>query len=729
MGWQRAAQAVIAILVIGFIVVLITTLRQERARPQQAPPTPRLDEKSMSETQGKGSTSITDPSGRERFVIDFDGSHIALPGGRQRMSKNVRLTINRPDRSFIVAADELDLLLKGGADLAEATFRGNVRLTGAGGLDVTAAEATYSERDGVVTIPGAVAFTKGRMKGSGIGATYDQPREVLWILDQAKIAVAPGPGGEGGLNATATKAGLARTEHYLVLDGAARIEGEGRVIEANVVTIRLTADDERVQMLELRGNSRITGGSGGPQAMSARDIDLTYGPDGRTLQSAKLVESAVLQLPGSGAAGAGGAGTGGAGKRVAGDTIDLAMGPDGTTVTNLNANGRVQVDLPAEGDSAAKRIRSTTLVAAGAPGSGLQNAKFGGGVDYRETRAARKGVAALDRAARSQSLTLDTKPGLGALEKADFRGNVNFADGPDFKAEGQQGIYHIAGDRLELMPAEGEPGPSPRVSDAKISVSARTIVFVLSTRDMTAETKVRSTIMPQKAGSKPGGEARIPSMLAQDKEVNVTSNLLTYTQAGATYSGNVTLWQDKTTIKGATILIEDTSGNLTASGGATTFFIFEEADRKTGVRKPVESTGKADTFVYNDAKRLATYTGQAQVNGAQGNVTGDRIQLFLKPGVNELERAVADGTGGSVIVREGQRIAKGDHLTYTAADDNYLMIGRPVIVIEEKKGTCSETVSAKVTFSRTSEGAGVQGNDIFPGTSKTLPSCPPELKR
>ncbi len=34
-------------------------------------------------------------------------------------------------------------------------------------------------------------FTKGRMTGSGLGATYDQNREVLWILAEAKIDGCP----------------------------------------------------------------------------------------------------------------------------------------------------------------------------------------------------------------------------------------------------------------------------------------------------------------------------------------------------------------------------------------------------------------------------------------------------------------------------------------------------------------------------------------------------------
>src|SRR5687768_1558652 len=211
MRWQRVAQAVIAILVIGFIGVLVNTLRQERVKPPQQPAPERLDKSSTTETHGKGSTSITDPSGKDRFTIDFSGSHIALPGGRQRMSKDVRVKINHPDRPVAVNSDDLDLVLKDGA-LAEGTFKGNVNLAGSGGLTVKAAEATYAENTGIITIPGPLQFTKGRMNGSGVGATYDQNREVLWILSQAKIDVTPDKGGNGGLNAVANKAGLARAE-------------------------------------------------------------------------------------------------------------------------------------------------------------------------------------------------------------------------------------------------------------------------------------------------------------------------------------------------------------------------------------------------------------------------------------------------------------------------------------------------------------------------------------
>ncbi len=239
-------------------------------------------------------------------------------------------------------------------------------------------------------IPGPLAFKKGRMTGTGVGATYDQGRNVLWLLDQAKVDVAPDAKGNGVIHVTSKAAGMARGEHYMKFMGDARLDGEGHLTQADEATAYLTQDDERVTRMELRGTSRMTGkpGGTGPRDMRAKDIDLAYAENGRTLQSARLVENAVVQLP---------AEKGKPGRRIAGSAIEIAMAPDGATVTNLVATENVQVDLPPERDLPARRIRSASLLATGPAGTGLQAATFSGNVEYRESRAARGKVTAIDR--------------------------------------------------------------------------------------------------------------------------------------------------------------------------------------------------------------------------------------------------------------------------------------------------------------------------------------------
>ena len=74
--------------------------------------------------------------------------------------------------------------------------------------------------------------------------------------------------------------------------------------------------------------------------MSARDIDLTYAPDRRTLQAARLMESAVVDLPAHCR-----------NRRAEGRRADdrfLGFAADGSTVTRLDAQQNVQVDLPGD---------------------------------------------------------------------------------------------------------------------------------------------------------------------------------------------------------------------------------------------------------------------------------------------------------------------------------------------------------------------------------------------
>jgi len=301
------------------------------------------------------------------------------------------------------------------------------------------------------------------MSGTATGATYDQATEILWLLQDAVVDVKPDNTGTGAMHVTSKAAGMARREHYMRFTGSAHFDGEGHVMDADEALAALTEDNEKVQRIELRGNSRITSkpGQSGPQSMRARDIDMTYAPDGRTLQAAHLVEDASVALPGD---------AGKKPKQIAAKGIDIAMAPDGATVTNLTANENVQVDLPPDGDIPQRRIRSAALIATGVPPAGITNASFAGDVEFHESRAAKGNVAAIDRTARSQKLDVKTKPGFGDLESADFHSNAHFTDGTDTVADAPLAIYSLTNDTLELSPGQGDTGLSQHVSNGRMAV-------------------------------------------------------------------------------------------------------------------------------------------------------------------------------------------------------------------------------------------------------------------
>lgn len=775
MNWQKKARLGIAAFVVVFVAIVIATGRHRKpARPPDPLPV-RVDPAAVVEGRGTGKIQQS-KDGRVVLLLEF-GSQLTYPDGHSKLTGGVSVTADRNGKPFTITSREAEVSMKG-SDLQSAHFMQDVKLKN-NDLEVAGGDASYVESEGVVKIPGPVTFTRGRMKGSGVGATYDRNREVLWLLDQAHIAVTGDAKGQGALVASSKSAGMARLENYIRLTGSGHINADGRLIDADEITIALTPatpqdPDQRVQNLQLRGNSRITSGGGvtAPQAMSARDIDLAYAPDGRTLQHAQLVENAVVQLPGD---------PKGAGRRIAGKTVEIGMAPDGATVTSLTANDNVQVDLPAEGDLPAKRIRSASLVATGPAGAGLQTATFTGNVEYREARAAKGNAAAVERVARSQSLIVETKPGLGAVQQADFHGNVHFTDGPQVAADASRALYHVDRDQIDLS-STPDPGPgSPRVSDGRVTVEARAIEMTLGTRKLTADTKVRSSMLPQTkpaaAGIAPvaavgergtagaAGAARpqpaagaakpplagatakppvaagaqktppassgdseathLPGLLKQDQPVTVTSNRLSYDGAAghATYSGNARLWQGDTSIRGDTIVVDDKSGNLEAHTNTRTEMMLDEVDEKTGVRKQTRSIGEGDDFVYDDAKRLATYTGKAHMVGPEGDVNGEKIELFLKPDSNELERVEGYGANGSVVVKDSKRTATGARLTYTVETETYLMTGTPVIAIETAPPDCKKSVGAVLTFQRDVGTVSTSGNGVIRSMQNSI-VCP-----
>lgn len=716
--WRRRLQIAIAVFVVVFAAVVVLSLR--RGRVEQAPaPAGRQDPNSVVEAQG-GATYERSEKGKTKFAIKF-GRQLTYQNGRTRLLDGVALTLpDRQGRTVDIRSNEATLLQPPDRDLARAEFAGSVVMTTSDGVRVSAAHASYDDKKTLVTIPGRVTFSKGRTKGSGVGATYDTAANVLHVRKQVEIDVAPGDEGGEALHATAGEAILARDDHRVRLEQQPRIDAGTRTIEADTTTIHLSEDDQRIERAELRGHSRITGKAADAPSMHARDIDLVYAPDGRTLHTAALVEDASVDLPAEG----------GSGRRVAGRTIDITMGADGSTVTALTAKGAVQVDLPAAADAPARRIRSQTLVASGQENGGLDNATFTGGVTFNESRPATKKAAGVERTARSESLVVRTAPGFGDVQQATFRGSVHFTNG-ETAADAPVAVYDVAADRIDLQPAQkGERGMGPHVTDGRVVVDARTIRLGLGSDTLNAETSVRSLLQPASEKTAKGSAARddvkVPAMLKKDRPVNVTSRALTYDSGAgrAVYTGGARLWQDETTITADTIEIDDRTGNLTGDGHVTTVTLLVDTDDKSGEKKNVRTVATADHLLYEDEIRRATYTTKAHANGPQGDITADRIELYLTASGDELERAEADG---SVVAREDTRRVYGTHMTYIGATEKYTMVGAPVKAYDDEAPNCKLTVGATLTFYRSVDRIDAVGNELYP-TQTTPIACGTERK-
>ena len=289
----------------------------------------------------------------------------------------------------------------------------------------------------------------------------------------------------------------------------------------------------------------------------------------------------------------------------------MRFAPDGATASGLTVRESVALTLPAAPKEPPRTITAATLTATAEGGTSLNAARFVDNVEYREAPA-----GGTPRIVRSRTLDTATAPGLGSMSDARFAGAVRFEEGQVRAASGQA-RYLVDRGRIDLDGVDETTGQSPRVTDGQVAIDAGHIEITTDPRRITAARDVRSVMTPV-AGAPAGqaAEVRRAGMLEKDQPVYAASAALDYdsTSRVAVYTAEAPalarLWQGDTTIQAERLTVDDATGNLAGKGRVATTFVIEETDEKTGKRERTTSIGSADDFLYEDAPRKATYTGQ-----------------------------------------------------------------------------------------------------------------------
>jgi LPS export ABC transporter protein LptC len=705
--WQRRARLVVAVAGLAVILAVVLTVRA-RKPAAESDAVVRVDPTAIAESAG--ARTVLAKGVRVPGVIDAERLLSYADGSVKFLHPTY--TTERDGREFVVSSKEATV----GPEQTHVVMTGDVRMRSGDGWTAETQEATFHQSDGVIRAPGAFSFEKGTMKGTSVGMTYDQARDVLWLLDQVAITVAAGEDGAPGADITAGSAGYARRDGYMRFERSVRLVREGRIIEAESGTAHLSDDESRLERLELQGESRIVtpdAADGGLREMCARDMNLVYAAEGERLERATLSgaacghRTAAVEFAGM---------SGAAGRRLAGEHIDVGFGPEGE-IRTLAARDRVELALPADAASPARVIQSAGMDGQGRPGQGLHAATFTGGVEFREAGGDRP-----ERVARARTLGVAMDPASGAIQDARFTGNTRFEEG-SLRASAVEGRYRIANGVLELT---GSDGPNdPRVEDARMTVDAKRIELTFDGPKLVATTEVRSVLRP--APKKPAAGATagptVPGLLEDDQPVYITGDTLHYDGAAsfAEYSGGARLWQGDTTILGARIVLDEGSGDLRAYGGekaglVRSTLVIAQVDEKTGKPVKVPSVASARELHYDDAARRATYTTQAHVNGPPGDCRATRIELYFSEAGRSLERAEAYD---SVRLVADARSAAGDRMTYFADEQRYVMVGTPVKIVEE----CRETTGKTLTFWRSVDRILVDGNEEIRTLTKSGGPC------
>ena len=191
----------------------------------------------------------------------------------------------------------------------------------------------------------------------------------------------------------------------------------------------------------------------------------------------------------------------------------------------------------------------------------------------------------------------------------------------------------------------------------------------------------------------------------------------------ATYKGNARLWQDANLVEAPTIQFQKDQRTLMAdSNSQQRVSTALTSTDKSGKSTPVHIT--SDRLIYRDSERVANYQGGVVARGPDLNVTSSQMDVFFAPAKStegqtasgtpaKLEKIIASGT---VIVTEPTRRATGDKLTYTSADDKFVLTGGPPSIFDAERG---KVTGVSLTLYRHDDRVVVDGSSSLPAVSRT----------
>ena len=573
---------------------------------------------------------------------------------------------------------------------------GNVRFVGRDGMAVHADTATYDDVTGIVTMPGALTFTRGRMSGQSVGGFYSRTEEKIRLEDQAVANIAADDKGAGAVALTAKSMIMLPAQHAIHLEQNARVGTERQTLTGDNAAITFTDDEQAMKFLELRGHATVTPTEAVKDRrtdMKGDNITLAFHPDGGAVQHATLTGQARLGLADE------------VGRRsIAGSWIDLYTAPDGKTLARLDARDRVEVELPATKDAPARTIRGTTLAARGEEKTGLQSAVFDGGVTFDERDPGGRGQKPVTRTGKAQSLVLKLAGELEAVTDAEFRRGFTFEDG-SATAHAEHGRYDVRGGKLELFVDPANPRQLPRVEDEGFQLEGRDVKMATKdsgaagkTHDIEARGAVTTRMVPKK------GVKRSSSVFDADREINGKAEDVTYASAAkkAIYTGTdetpAIVFQDRNRIEARRIEMEEATGNLVATGAVDSTFVTTPVNSTAKDTKTYRITG--DSLVFDDAKRQATYLGKvATLKGDDATIEGDRLVLTMAAEGRTVQSLTSVGhmTGW---LKDGNQF-RGTSLVFDALTDQYVVNGAPAIAksAPEKDGKCNLQRADRIDFS------------------------------
>ncbi len=297
--------------------------------------------------------------------------------------------------------------------------------------------------------------------------------------------------------------------------------------------------------------------------------------------------------------------------------------------------------------------------------------------------------------------------------------DVAYVDGSE-KAWGQRGTYDVANQVLQLT-------GSPRIVDNGLTTTAQAMRMNRATGEAVADGNVKSTYSDLKA--QPDG-----GMLSSSDPIHVTSRTMTAHRASgvALYSGNARLWQNANVVQAPTIEFDRDHRSLVAQAGNAggqspektsqlVSTVLVQVDKK-GNANPINIT--SNRLAYTDAERKIFLDGGVTAKGVDATVISREMTVYLversqsevKPGAGapgQVDRILAHD---QVVITQPTRHGNGENLTYTSADDKFVLTGNSPSIFDAEHG---KTTGDSLTFFRLDDRVLVEGRKTSPAVTRT----------
>ena len=340
-----------------------------------------------------------------------------------------------------------------------------------------------------------------------------------------------------------------------------------------------------------------------------------------------------------------------------------------------------------------------------------------------------------DRVSTSNSLDVAFRP-QGGIESILQEGDLHYQDGQR-QAFANQGLFTPASQLIVLT-------GSPRVTGQGLTTTADTVRLNRQSGEASAEGNVKSTYSELKP--QPNG-----ALLASSDPIHVTAKSMQVRRDSgvAHYAGGTRLWQGPNVVQATTIDFDRDRRSMTASGSKAEA---NALDRSVGI--PVttvlvqtDAAGKttlvtitSTRLTYTDSERRIHFDGGVTMQNTDATISSQALDVYLaqsKPAPtpsapsqatsnqlltqqaapSRLEKAVGHG---KVAIVQQTRHAKGDTLTYIAAEDKFVLQGSlefgPPSIFDAERG---QITGDSLTFFRHDDRVVVEGGANSPVITKT----------